>query len=77
MSVAHGGQIPISNVTAELAADSLPREALLDDLGIHRLRDLSEPIRVFQMVTPQLSNEFPPLHSLDGYPNNLPPAVSS
>lgn len=77
MSVAYGGQIPISNVTAELAADSLPREALLDDLGIHRLRDLSEPIRVFQMVTPQLSNEFPPLHSLDGYPNNLPPAVSS
>ena len=49
----------------------------LVDLGEHRLRDLSEPIRVFQVRHPGLPAEFPPLRSLDAFPGNLPLQVSS
>lgn len=77
MSIAHGGQILVSNVTAELTGGFLPEMASLEDLGVHRLRDLSEPIRVFQLVAEHLPRDFPSLRSLDGYPNNLPADVSS
>ena len=77
MAVAHGGQILVSNATAELAGAELVSDAFLDDLGMHRLRDLSEPIRIYQVVTPLLAQQFPPLRSVDGYPNNLPATVSS
>ncbi len=77
MAVGHGGQTLVSHVTAELARHALSEEVSLDDLGMHRLRDLSEPIRIYQIVTPKLSHRFPPLRSLDGYPNNLPAELSS
>jgi predicted ATPase/class 3 adenylate cyclase len=77
MGVAHGGQILVSDTTAALARGELTGEVGLDDLGMHRLRDLSEPMRVYQLVTPKLESSFPPLRSLDGYPNNLPALVSS
>ena len=40
----------------------------LVDLGVHRLRDLSAPQRVFQVG----EGRFPPLRSLDVVPGNLP-----
>src|SRR5512146_2620246 len=43
MSVAHGGQILVSNVTAQLLLDQLPPDATLQDLGEHRLKDLVRP----------------------------------
>ena len=52
------------------------RRSLLD-LGHHRLRDLSEPEHVFQLVHPSLPSDFPPLRSLDVYPGNLPIQPSS
>jgi len=77
MSVAHGGQILISDATAELAGGDLSGEASLSDSGVHLLRDLSEPMHVFQVAAPGLPSDFPPLRSLDGYRNNLPADVSS
>ncbi|HET8629552.1 MAG TPA: tetratricopeptide repeat protein, partial [Thermomicrobiales bacterium] len=44
----------------------------LRDLGTHRLRDLLEPERVFQVVAPDLPVDFPPLRSLERHPTNLP-----
>src|ERR1700751_2525776 len=41
MSLAHGGQIVVSEATADLAADSLPDGVGLVDLGEHVLRALS------------------------------------
>jgi hypothetical protein len=41
-------------------------------LGQHRLRDLLEPERVYQLVHPDLPSDFPPLKSLGARPNNLP-----
>jgi predicted ATPase len=45
---------------------------MVHDLGEHRLRDLLEPERVFQLVHPDLPADFPPLTSLDAHPTNLP-----
>lgn len=57
--------------------DDLPALTDLRDLGEHRLRDLSRPERVFQLLHPTLPTEFPPLKSMDTLPNNLPIQVTS
>ena len=72
MSVAHGGQVLLSNTTAEIVREQLPENASLRDLGHHRLKDLVRPEQVFQLDHPSLSHDFPPLTSLDSFPNNLP-----
>ena len=41
MSVAYGGQILISNATAELVREQLPANTTLRDLGEHHLKDLN------------------------------------
>jgi predicted ATPase len=77
MAVAHGGQIVCSSATAELVGGHLPAGALLADMGVHRLRDLSEPLRVFQVLGEGLPSGFPPLLSMEAFPGNLPLQVSS
>jgi predicted ATPase/class 3 adenylate cyclase len=76
MAIAHGGQIVCSPATADLASH-LPAGTSLVDMGVHRLRDLSEPLRVFQVVGDGLPSRFPPLLSIDAFPGNLPLPVSS
>ena len=74
MSVAHGGQIVASLATREL----VDRDAVeLVDLGEHRLRDLAQPVRVFQIAHPDLPREFPSLQTLEVYAGNLPAQVTS
>jgi predicted ATPase/class 3 adenylate cyclase/DNA-binding CsgD family transcriptional regulator len=68
----HGGQTVLSQTAADLAGDSLPDGASVRDLGVHRLKDLSRPERVFQLCHPDLGEEFPPLRSLDAHRHNLP-----
>jgi hypothetical protein len=77
MSVAHGGQILLSSITAELAREHLPEKTYLFDLGEHRLKDLSKPERLFQFNAPDLPREFPALKSLNTLPNNLPIQLTS
>jgi predicted ATPase/class 3 adenylate cyclase len=72
LSIGSGGQILVSQAVQQLSRDDLPDGATLRDLGEHRLRDLLEPERVFQLVHPGLPAEFPPLGSLDVHPHNLP-----
>lgn len=76
-AMAHGGQVLISSTTADLLAGNLPDTASLLPLGVHRLQDLRESERVFQVAHPALPADFPPLRSLDVLPNNLPRQVSS
>src|SRR5262245_23405334 len=77
MSVAHGGQIVCSRVTADLARPAAPSGVQLVDLGVHRLRDLSEPVEVVQVIHRDLRSSFPPLQSLDSFPGNLPRQLTS
>ena len=72
MSAAHGGQVLVSQATAELVRERLPAGLSLRDLGERRLRDLSRPERVHQLVVDGLASDFPPLRTLDALPNNLP-----
>jgi predicted ATPase len=60
--VAHGGQIVLSK-QAQNACDP---ESEFRDLGLHRLKDLSEPVRLYQLG----AHDFPPLRSLNA--TNLP-----
>jgi predicted ATPase/class 3 adenylate cyclase len=62
---AHGGQVLVSASTAALVGGDGLR-----DLGEHRLKDLLEPIRLYQLEINGLPDEFPPLKSL--YRTNLP-----
>ena len=74
MSVAHGGQVVVSLVTRALVRD---HPVDLVDLGEHRLRDLTNRERIFQVRASGLAAEFPPLRSLDALPGNLPRQVTS
>ncbi len=72
LSAGHGGQVLLSPAVHTLVQDHLPPQAWLRDLGEHRLKDLTQPERIFQLVAPGLPEDFPPLHTLDLRPNNLP-----
>jgi predicted ATPase/class 3 adenylate cyclase len=76
MAAAHGGQVLLSALAAELAEERLPARAGLRDLGDHRLKDLYQPERIFQLIHPGLSSDFPPLATLSYRPNNLPTQTS-
>jgi predicted ATPase/class 3 adenylate cyclase len=77
MDSAHGGQIVVSNATAEILRDALPETLALVDLGEHRLPDLARPERIHQVVAEGLEREFPPLRTLDTVPGNLPTQLTS
>ena len=70
MACAHGQQIVVSAATA--SAGQLDGGLSLQDLGEHRLKDLSEPQRLFQLCGDGLRTSFPPLRTLGGYFTNLP-----
>ena len=76
-SIAHGGQIVISEATAQLVRDDLSGEISLRELGDHRLKDLQRPEQVFQLIHPDLPADFPALKSLDAHPHNLPIQLTS
>ena len=77
MSAAHGGQVLVSQSASDLLADRLPVGVALRDLGPIRLRDLATPARVYQLVHPDLRQDFPALRSLEATPNNLPQQMTS
>jgi predicted ATPase/class 3 adenylate cyclase len=72
LATGHGGQILLSRAAQELVCDDLPANVELRDLGIHRLKDLIRPEHIFQVVTPDLPADFPPLRTLDAHRHNLP-----
>ncbi|MBL8060793.1 MAG: tetratricopeptide repeat protein [Chthonomonas sp.] len=56
--IAQGDQILVS----ASAAQSSPAEVL--PLGIHRLRDVEDPIEIFQVQSDDLPSDFPPIRNL-------------
>jgi predicted ATPase/class 3 adenylate cyclase len=78
-ALAYGGQILLSETAAVLVRDRLPPGAALTDLGLHRLKDLGRPERIFQLDGPGLQTGFPLLRSLGNpaLPNNLPTQLAT
>jgi class 3 adenylate cyclase len=62
-----------SEATRTLVADTLPSGTSLLDLGVHRLRDLTRPERLYQVVVSGLAQDFPPPRTPDAPSGNLPP----
>jgi predicted ATPase/class 3 adenylate cyclase len=77
MSAGHGGQILLSGATRELVRDTLPTHTELLDLGEKRLKDLLRPEHLYQLNISGLITTFPPLQTLDSFPNNLPTQLTS
>jgi len=75
-AAAHGGQVLLSQQTHDLA-EQLRLDVSMRDLGEHRLKDLDQPRRIFQLVISKLPDEFPPLRTLDALPHNLPIQLTS
>ena len=63
----HGAQVVLSKRTRELVGEAV----VVRDLGEHRLRDLTDPVWLFQLG----EEEFPPLKTVSN--TNLPTPVSS
>jgi predicted ATPase/class 3 adenylate cyclase len=76
-AIAHGGQTLLSSATERVARLALPAGAELDDLGLHRLKDLQHPEHVYQLNVEGMPTGFPPLRSLDAARHNLPMQLTS
>jgi len=62
----HGGQVLVSEASAAVLGGALPEGVALKDLGVHRLKDLDHPVRIFQLQAAGLQVEFPPLRTVPG-----------
>ena len=69
MSAAYGGQILISENVYEMFSEN---SISVRDLGNRRLKDLIQPVNLYQILSTEIPADFPPLKTLDARPNNLP-----
>ena len=54
LATCHGGQVLLTSASEQLLVDELPAGAELRDLGVHRLKDLTRPEPVYQLLHPAL-----------------------
>ena len=59
----HGGQVLLSAATATLVGTALPQGVRERDLGEHRLKDIDDPERIYQLDVDGLPSTFPPLRT--------------
>ena len=78
-AIAHGGQTLVSRAVHDLVVDGLPDGVGLVDVGLHRLRDLGRPERVFAVDHPDLPARVEALGSSGGHSTSgeLPVELSS
>jgi predicted ATPase/class 3 adenylate cyclase len=77
LAIGHAQQVLVSGASEAAAGPALPAGASLLDRGSHRLKDLQQPEKVFQLCHPELPAQQPPLRSLSTHPNNLPQQLTS
>lgn len=75
----HGGQLLLSAATTAQLRCAPVDGLTLEDLGSHRLKDLTDPEQIFQARAEGLEGRFPPLRTLSNpaLRNNLPRQVTS
>ncbi len=66
MAAGYGGQLLVADSTVRLLSG-----VDLIDLGGHRMRDVPEPVGVFQVRAPGLATDFPPLRTLNRRMGNI------
>ncbi len=79
MSVGHGGQILLSQITHDLVKDKLPDSYGIElrDMGERRLKDIVRPEHIYQVAAPDLHSDFPPLTTLETINHNLPAQLTT
>ena len=77
MSAGYGGQILLSQESADLVERELPPGVSLRDLGQHQLKGMARPEHLYQVVVADLPQAFPPLTTGITRPNNLPANLTS
>ena len=70
---AHGGQIVLSEATADAG---LPEGFDTQDLGVHRLKHLDTTIRLHQLIAEDLRSDFPPPRALPSMARVRTPTTS-
>lgn len=76
LAVARGGQTLLSSETERLVHGALPEKSNLRDVGMHRLRDLPNPVHVFQLVHPGLVPELLEMGDLSDGPKRTASPVA-
>ncbi len=77
LSAGHGGQILVSNSTANLLKWHFSEDIQLKDLGKYRLRDIEDEQTIYQVIRASLQADFPPLKTDRSKEHNLPPQLTS
>ena len=77
MDAAHGGQLLVSQATRDLVMAEEAPEVWFSDMGTHHLKDFPDPVRLFQVMHPELRPDFPPLRTRSGQTENLPNRLKS
>ena len=77
MSAGHGGQILFSQISADLIRDKLPTNVQLVDMRERHLKDITQPVRLYQIIAPDLPSEFAPLRTEEVVNHNLPSQLTS
>jgi len=75
-AAAHGGQVVVSETTRSMTGAAAGEGIGFSDLGHHRLKDLPDPLHLFQLAHPELRTDFPRLRS-DAAPGNLPRQITT
>lgn len=76
LKLAHGEQIILSSISAELIGRTPDPGISLLDLGLHRVEGVDEPQHIFQLCVPGLRTDFPPTLA-PAYSTNLPQQLAS
>ncbi len=63
-AVGHGGQVLVSGAAAALLPVPPLPDVRLRDLGEHRLKDLPEAVRIFDLAIDGIASDFPPIRSI-------------
>ena len=76
-AAAHGGQVLVTKTTHDLVEGRLGSGFGLMRLGEFRLRDLAEPVLIYQLTHADLPPDFPPIRTPAERTSNLPMQVNS
>jgi predicted ATPase/class 3 adenylate cyclase/Tfp pilus assembly protein PilF len=77
MSAAYGGQVLLSEDAYNQLTEKENSEITFRDLGERKLKDLIQPVKIYQLISKEFPSDFPPLITLDARPNNLPVQLTS
>ena len=77
IAAAHGGQTLLSAALYEQVQAHLPSDVEVRDMGERRLRSITRPQHIYQILAAGLPSQFPPLKTLDEFHTNLPAQLTS